>query len=136
MSANDWNRQIIDDFRANNGQVGGMFEGRPLLLLHSTGARSGRERVHPLMYQPLGRDLAVFASKAGAPTNPDWYHNLVANPRAQVEVGGETLDVTARVAESAERDEIWTRQKEQYPFFAEYEQKTSQTIPVVVLDRR
>src|SRR2546421_7940702 len=95
--ANDWNRKIIDEFRANHGRIGGPFEGAPMLLLHSTGAKTGKERVNPMMYQQVDKDLAVFASKAGAPTNPDWYHNLLANPRARVEVGTDTYEVQARV---------------------------------------
>lgn len=132
---NDWNAKIIEEFRANGGKVGGQFEGAPLLLLHSTGAKSGQERVSPMMYQADGDQLVVFASKAGAPTNPDWYHNLLANPKAEVEVGTETVAVTARQAEGEERERLWTRQKERFPGFAEYEQKTSRTIPVVVLER-
>ncbi len=130
---NDWNAKIIEEFRSNDGKVGGQFEGAPLLLLHSTGAKSGEERVTPVMYQAVGSDLAVFASKAGAPTNPDWYHNLVANPQATAEVGTEKVHVTARVAGADERDRIWTKQKTDYPGFAEYEQATSRQIPVVIL---
>jgi deazaflavin-dependent oxidoreductase (nitroreductase family) len=134
--ANDWNQKIIDEFRANGGKVGGMFEGAPLLLLHTTGARSGLERVHPLMYQQVGDELAVFASKAGAPTNPDWYYNLRANPDAQIEVGTETLPVRARVAEDGERERIWERQKQEFPNFAEYEKTAGERmIPVVLLAR-
>ena len=137
---NDWNAAIIDEFRANDGKVGGKFEGAPLLILHTTGAKSGQERLAPVMYQAVGDsddgdDLAVFASKAGAPTHPDWYHNLVADPNATVEVGTETYAVKARVAEGDERERIWSTQKERYPGFAEYEQKTSREIPVVVLER-
>jgi len=131
--ANEWNTKIIEEFRSNAGKVGGQFEGAPLLLLHSTGAKSGAERVNPVMYQQVGSDLAVFASRAGAPTNPDWYHNLTANPLAKVEVGTETFEVTARVAESDEREHIWTKQKADYPGFAEYEKATSRQIPVVIL---
>jgi deazaflavin-dependent oxidoreductase (nitroreductase family) len=131
----DFNKTVIDEFRTNGGKVGGQFEGAPLLLLHSTGKRSGEDRVNPMMYQDLGGDIAVFASKAGAPTNPDWYHNLVANPRASVEVGTDTYDVEARVAHGDERSEIWERQKSAYPGFAEYEEKTTREIPVVVLSR-
>jgi len=131
--ANEWNTKIIEEFRSNAGKVGGQFEGAPLLLLHTTGAKSGAERVNPMMYQQVGSDMAVFASKAGAPTNPDWYHNLTANPVAKVEVGTETFEVTARVAEADEREHIWTKQKADYPGFAEYEKATSRQIPVVVL---
>ncbi len=133
---NDFNTAIVDEFRANGGKVGGQFEGAPMLLLHHTGAKSGTERVSPVMYQALGDDFAVFASKAGAPTNPDWYHNLVANPDTSIEVGTDTIPVTARVARDAEREPIWARQKERYPGFAEYEQATSRRIPVVILTRR
>ena len=130
----DWNKRIIEEFRANQGKVGGMFEGTPILLLHHTGARSGKVRVNPLAYQASGDRLAVFASKGGAPTNPDWFHNLKANPRATVEVGTETRDVRARVAEGEEREKIWSRQKEIMPGFAGYETKTTRQIPVIILD--
>jgi deazaflavin-dependent oxidoreductase (nitroreductase family) len=130
----DWNTAIIEEFRRNGGRVGGGFEGAPLLLLHSTGAKSGRERVNPMMYQAVGDSFAVFASKMGAPTHPAWYHNLVANPEASVEVGTERIAVTARVLDAAERGPIWTKQKADYPAFAEYEQKTDRVIPVVMLD--
>lgn len=129
----DWNAAIIKEFRENDGKVGGQFEGAPLLLLHHTGAKTGQERVSPVMYQAVGPDYAVFASKAGAPTNPDWYHNLLANPQASVEVGTGTVEVSARVAEGEERERIWTKQKADYPGFAEYEEKTTRQIPVVIL---
>lgn len=131
----DWNQKIIDEFRANGGKVGGQFEGAPLLLLHHTGAKSGRTRVNPVMYQAVGDDLAVFGSKAGSATNPDWYHNLLANPRATVEVGTESFDVNARVAEGEERERIWSVQKERYPGFADYETQTTRQIPVIILER-
>lgn len=131
----DFNRQIIDEFHANDGRVGGPFEGATLLLLHHTGAKTGTTRVNPLAYAPVGDDFAVFASKAGAPTNPDWYHNLLAHPSVTVEVGTETIPVRARVADPDERERIWTRQKEQNPGFAAYEQKTTRQIPVVILER-
>jgi len=131
----DFNQQIIEEFRRNGGKVGGQFEGAPLLLLHTTGAKSGAERVNPMMYQQVGDDLAVFASKAGAPTNPDWYHNLLANPRATVEVGSDTYPVESRVAQGQERDRIWEAQKASYPGFADYEAQTTRTIPVVILRR-
>lgn len=134
-NVNDWNAAIIEEFRANDGRVGGMFEGRTLLLLHHTGARTGTRRVTPLAYQYLADGYAVFASKAGADTNPDWYHNVVANPGTEVEVGAETIRVRARVATGEERDRIWSRQKRDYPQFEEYEAKTSRVIPVIVLER-
>ena len=130
----DWNKKIIEEFRANQGKVGGMFEGVPILLLHHTGAKSGKVRVNPLAYQANGNRLVVFASKGGAPTNPDWYHNLKANPRATVEVGTETRDVRARIAEGEEREKIWSRQKEIMPGFADYETKTTRKIPVIILE--
>lgn len=132
----DWNDKIIAEFRANQGRVGGQFEGAPLLLLHSTGAKSGHERVNPMMYQAVGDGFAVFASKAGADTNPDWYHNLRAHPHARIEVGTETLEVTARVLDPEEREPIWEEQKARYPGFADYERKTDRVIPVLVLERR
>jgi deazaflavin-dependent oxidoreductase (nitroreductase family) len=132
----DWNDKVIAEFRANQGRVGGQFEGAPLLLLHSTGARSGQERVNPMMYQAVGSGFAVFASKAGADTNPDWYHNLRAHPEARIEIGTETLDVSARVLDADEREPIWQEQKARYPGFADYETKTDRVIPVVMLDRR
>jgi len=136
----DWNTQVIEEFRANAGKVGGPFEGAPLLLLHSTGAKSGQERVHPMMYLASGDSFAVFASKAGADSNPDWYHNLLVHPDASVEVGTdaatETVDVTARVLDDQEREPLWQQQKSRYPGFAGYEAKTSRVIPVVMLDRR
>ena len=131
----DWNDKIIAEFRANAGRVGGNFEGAPLLLLHTTGAKSGLERVSPMMYMQVGDSWAVFASKAGADTNPDWYHNLLANPKAQIEVGTETIDVIGRDLGDDEREPIWTAQKAAYPGFAGYERKTTRQIPVVLLSR-
>jgi deazaflavin-dependent oxidoreductase (nitroreductase family) len=131
----DWNRAIIDEFRANGGKVGGQFAGAPLLVLTTTGAKTGKQRTHPLVYLPDGDRLIVFASKGGAPTSPDWYHNLVANPTATVEVGNETFDVKASVLAGEERDRIYAKQAELMPGFAEYQEKTTRTIPVVALER-
>jgi deazaflavin-dependent oxidoreductase (nitroreductase family) len=131
----DYNETIIEEFRANGGKLGGSFEGAPMLLLHSKGAKSGKERVNPMMYQKVDDGYAVFASKAGAPTNPDWYHNLVANPKTRIEIGGDSYDVTARVAEPDERRRIWEAQKQAFPNFAEYEQTAGREIPVVLLER-
>ena len=133
----DYNQPIIDEFRANGGKVGGHFEGAPLVLLHHKGAKSGVERVNPVMYQRLSDDsIAVFASKAGAPKNPDWFHNLVAHPNTSIEIGTERRDVKARVATGDERRQIWEAQKEAWPQFADYEVKSDgREIPVVVLDR-
>jgi len=131
----DWNTKIIEEFRATGGKVGGPFEGAPLLLLRSTGAKSGQDRVAPVMYLADGDDLVVFASKAGADTNPHWFHNLKANPDTRVEVGADTVAVRARVAEGEERDRLFDRQKAAYPGFADYEVGTDRVIPVVVLER-
>jgi deazaflavin-dependent oxidoreductase (nitroreductase family) len=133
MSVADFNAQIIEEFRANDGHVGGMFEGNTLLLLHHTGAKSGQERVNPLAYQADQGRYVVFASKAGAPTNPDWYHNLKANPNVTIEVGSETIPVVAKEATGEERDRLYRAQAERVPSFAEYEQKTDRAIPVVLL---
>jgi deazaflavin-dependent oxidoreductase (nitroreductase family) len=131
---NNWNAKIISEFRASGGKVGGAFEGALLLLLHTTGAKTGQERVNPVMYRRVGDNYAVFASKAGAPTHPDWYHNLIANPAVRAEIGTQTLDLTARVADNAEREQIWTAQKADFPGFADYEAKTTRQIPVVILE--
>lgn len=132
----DWNQQIIDEFRANDGKVGGMFEGAPLLLLHHAGARTGTQRVTPLMYQARPSGYAIFASKAGADSNPDWFYNVAANTATEVEVGADSVRVNARVASGEEHDDIWNRQKRDWPQFAEYEQQTARdVIPVVVLER-
>jgi deazaflavin-dependent oxidoreductase (nitroreductase family) len=131
----NWNEKIIDEFRENDGKVGGPFDGAPLLLLTTTGAKSGELRTNPIMYLVDGDRLLVFASKSGAPTNPDWYHNIVANPTASVEVGGEHYDVNATVLTGDERDRQYARQAELYPGFAEYQEKTTRTIPVVALER-
>jgi deazaflavin-dependent oxidoreductase (nitroreductase family) len=131
----DFNKGVIDEFRANGGRVGGPFEGAPLLLLTSIGAKSGAARTTPLMYLPDGERIVIFASKAGAPTNPAWYHNLLANPSATVEVGGDIFDVDVSVATGEERDRLFNQQSELMPQFADYAQKTTREIPVVVLER-
>jgi deazaflavin-dependent oxidoreductase (nitroreductase family) len=132
--ANDWNQTVIDEFRASGGKLSGDFAGVPMLILHTTGAKSGEPRVIPLMYRQEGDDLVIFASKAGAPTNPDWLHNLRAHPEVSVEVGTETKSVVAREAEGEERERIWESHKQEFPGFAEYEAKTDRVIPVVVLE--
>jgi len=129
----DWNSKIIEEFRANEGEVGGAFAGAPVLLLHTTGAKTGRERVNPMMYLDLDGHRYVFASKAGADTNPDWYWNLVAHTDVTVEVGTETYEVSARPVTGDDRDRVYSEQARRYPGFAEYEQKTSRVIPVVEL---
>ena len=131
----DWNARIIEEFRANEGSVGGQFQGAPLLLLTTTGAKTGQSRVHPMMYLLEQSTIYVFASKAGAPTNPAWYHNLVAHPSVTVEVGTDTFAANARVVTGAERDRIFARQAELYPVFAGYQDKTKRIIPVIALDR-
>ena len=130
---NDWNQKIIAEFRANEGRVGGPFEGATVLLLHTTGARSGTERVNPLVYLADAGKVYVFASKGGADTNPDWFHNLVAHPAVTVELGAATTSATAVVVEGAERDRVFAVQKERHPGFAEYEAKTTRVIPVIEL---
>ncbi|MGY4708200.1 nitroreductase/quinone reductase family protein [Mycolicibacterium sp. CBM1] len=131
----DMNRAVIEEFRAHGGKAGGMFEGKPLVLVHHTGAKSGAERIVPLVpYVEDGR-IFVFASKAGADTNPDWYHNLVANPATTVEFGTETFPVTARVLSGAERDEIYAKQAAAEPQFGDYQRKTTRVIPVIELQR-
>lgn len=132
----DWNQQIIEEFRENDGKVGGPFEGSPMVLIHHVGAKTGTERVNPLMCRVEGDRIFIFASKAGAPDNPDWYHNLKANPETTVEYGAER-DVPVRVTEleGAERDRVWEAQKSEWPQFAEYEESTDRTIPVLALDR-
>ena len=130
-----FNGKIIAEFRANGGKVGGPFQGSDILLLHHTGARSGRQRVSPLAFQWVGTSLAVFATKAGAPENPAWYHNLLAYPDTTVEVGARTVRVHARPAQPAERDVLCTRQQRRNPAFAQYESKAApRKIPVVVLE--
>jgi deazaflavin-dependent oxidoreductase (nitroreductase family) len=130
----DFNSAIIEEFRANEGRVGGPFDGAPVLLLTSTGAKSGARRTTPVMYLPDGERMVIIASKGGAPTNPAWYHNLRANPAATVEVGPDTVDVNAVVTSGEERQRLFDRQAERFPQFADYAQKTSREIPVVALE--
>jgi deazaflavin-dependent oxidoreductase (nitroreductase family) len=131
---NDWNAKIIEGFRANAGKVGGHFEGATMLLLHTRGARTGRPRVNPLVYLPDGDRYVVFASKGGAPTHPNWYHNLLAHPDVTIEVGTETIPVRAVVIAGPERDGLYARQVERRPAFAEYERKTTRVIPAIALE--
>jgi deazaflavin-dependent oxidoreductase (nitroreductase family) len=132
----DPNELVIAEFRSNGGRVGGDFEGARLLLLNHLGARSGRERVTPLMYRKDHDSWVVFASKAGAPDNPDWYHNVRAHPEVTIEVGDRTVAVDARVADASDRDRLWEAQKLEVPQFAMYEESTTRRIPVVILDPR
>ena len=129
----DFNAQIIEEFHANEGRVGGMFEGLPLLLLRHTGAKSGTRRINPLAYQADDGRYVIFASKAGAPTNPDWYHNLKAHPNVAIEVGTDTIDVLASEATGEERERLFRTQAERVPQFADYEAKAGRVIPVIVL---
>jgi len=132
-SRDDFNARIIEEFHANEGRVGGMFEGNTLLLLHHTGAKSGKSRVNPLAYQSDGGRYVVFASKGGAPTNPDWYYNLKAHPDVTIEVGTETMSAHATEAIGEERERLWQTQAQRLPQFAEYEHKSGRKIPVMVL---
>ena len=138
--ANEWNQKVIAEFRANGGRVGGQFEGAPVVLVHHHGRKSGRAYVTPTMYLADERDddtIYVFASKAGAPSNPDWYYNLTASGTGSVEVGTETYDVAVRDVTGDERDRIFDEQARRYPGFAEYARKTEgiRTIPVLALRR-
>jgi deazaflavin-dependent oxidoreductase (nitroreductase family) len=129
----DWNTQVIEEFRSYHGKVGGPFEGAPVLLLTTTGAKTGKQRTSPMMYLQDDGRLLVFASKAGAPTNPDWYYNLLANPKVTVEVGDDKFEANAKPLEGEERDRFYAKQAELYPGFAEYQEKTTRIIPVVAL---
>jgi deazaflavin-dependent oxidoreductase (nitroreductase family) len=133
---NEFNRSIIAEFRANGGKVGGPFDGAPILLLTSTGAKSGEPRTTPVVYLPDGERMVIFASKAGAPTNPGWYHNLLAHPTATVEVGTEAVEVEASVTSGEERERLFAAQVEWMPTFADYAEKTTREIPVIALTRR
>jgi deazaflavin-dependent oxidoreductase (nitroreductase family) len=133
---NDFNAGVIEEFRANGGTAGGMFEGKPLLLVHNVGAKSGKEFVTPLVYLADGENWVIFASKGGAPNNPGWYHNLKAQPAVSIEVGTDTVEVSAEEATGPERDRLYGIQEKQQPQFAEYAQKTDRKIPVIVLKPR
>jgi deazaflavin-dependent oxidoreductase (nitroreductase family) len=135
-TVHDWNTQIIAEFRANEGRVGGPFKGQTVLLLTHTGAKSGKQRTNPLVYYAEGDTLYIFGSKGGAPTNPDWYHNLAKNPAAAVEVGTAKYDVAAEVITGTERDRIYAANAEKVPTFGQYQKNTSRTIPVVALRRK
>lgn len=132
---NNWNEKIIAEFRANGGRVGGPFEGKTLLLLHTTGAKSGLERVNPVACTTDGDRLVIIASKGGAPDNPDWYHNILAHPEVTVEVGTEQFAARAEVVPEPDRTRLYNKMVEIMPGFAEYQQKTSRVIPVIRLTR-
>jgi deazaflavin-dependent oxidoreductase (nitroreductase family) len=130
----DFNAKVIEEFHANEGRVRGMFEGAPLLLLHHTGAKTGTARINPLVYLPDDGRYVIFASKAGAPTNPDWYHNLKAHQEVRIEVGPDAIDVTVTEAQGEERDRLFSAQEERMSNFANYAEKTEgRVIPVIVL---
>lgn len=133
---NDWNKQIIEEFRANDGKVGGNFKHLTLMLLHTTGAKSGLPRINPVATVKDGDQYIIMASKGGAPDNPDWYYNLVANPQVSVEVGTQKFEALARVTEGSERQELFEKMSTKYPQFAEYQRNTSRVIPVITLTRR
>jgi deazaflavin-dependent oxidoreductase (nitroreductase family) len=132
-SRDDWNAHIVAEFRRNHGKVGGDFEGAPLLLLHHIGSRSGKPRINPVMYLKDGDRYIIFASKGGADTNPDYYHNIKAHPDIEIEVGDETIDVHAEEITGQERDRLYARQASLYPGFAEYQRRTKRIIPVIAL---
>jgi len=129
----NWNQQIINEFRANGGKVGGRFEGKSLLILHTIGAKSGQERVNPVAYVRDGERYVVIASKGGAPDNPDWYYNILAHPDLTIEVGSEIFPVRARVTEEPERTRLYNKMAGMMDSFNEYRQKTDRVIPVIVL---
>jgi deazaflavin-dependent oxidoreductase (nitroreductase family) len=131
----EMNRPVIAEFRQTGGKAGGMFEGKPLVLVHHVGAKSGKERIAPLVPLLDGDRIYIFASKGGADTNPDWYHNLVANPQTVVEFGSETFPVTARELTGQEHDDIYAKQSAVEPQFAEYQRNTKRLIPVFELQR-
>jgi deazaflavin-dependent oxidoreductase (nitroreductase family) len=130
---NDWNKKVILEFRANEGVVGGYFENIKLLLLHTTGAKSGEPRLNPVAYMQDGDRYVIVASKGGAPTNPDWYYNIVAHPEVNIEVGTKKVRVRAEIVPEPERSELYARMAAMYPGFAEYERRTDRIIPVIVL---
>jgi deazaflavin-dependent oxidoreductase (nitroreductase family) len=130
---NEFNANIIEEFRANDGKVGGMFEGAPLVILHTTGARSGVERTTPLMYLPYEDRMFVFASKAGADSHPDWYHNVKANPSVTIEIGTDTVEKAAVDLDEEERARIYAVQASYVPQFGEYQAGTDRVIPVIEL---
>jgi deazaflavin-dependent oxidoreductase (nitroreductase family) len=133
---NEFNRNLVDHFRANSGTIHeGPFKGAPILLLTTTGRRSGQERINPLAYSRDGDRLVVIASKGGSPTHPEWYLNLVANPNVTIEVGPERFAAKATVPDGAERERLYDAQAKLMPGFAEYQRKTTRQIPVVVLER-
>jgi deazaflavin-dependent oxidoreductase (nitroreductase family) len=131
----EFNKKVIEEFRANGGKVGGFFENMTLLLLHTVGAKSGEHRLNPTAYIKEGEELIIAASKAGADSHPDWYFNLIANPEVRVEVGDEEFSAVAESAQEPERTHLYDKLKKKYPGFVEYEQKTKRVIPIIKLSR-
>ena len=131
----DWNRAVVEEFRANGGRVGGQFGGSDMILIHHVGARTGQTRVNPLVFFPDGDRMIIMASKGGAPTHPAWYHNLKANPKITVEVGTETFPVEVTELVGDERDALWARIVERMPGFGDYQRNTTRTIPLLALTR-
>ena len=134
-SSNDWNKNIIEEFRANGGKVGGRFTGRTLLLLHTIGAKSQQARINPVAYTRDGNRFVIIASKGGAATNPDWYYNIVTNPHVSVEVDTEQFEAEATIPAEPERTRLYNQMAEIMPGFAEYQRKTTRSIPVIILSR-
>ena len=133
--SNNFNQQIIEEFRANSGNVGGPFAGSTMLLLTTTGAKSGQPRISPLVYMADGDHMIIIASKGGAPTNPDWFYNLKANPVVTIERGTETFQARATIPEATERDRLFEQVSTNMPGFGEYQRNTTRQIPVVVLEK-
>ncbi len=134
-NGNNWNKSTIDEFRANSGKVGGLFAGKTLLLLHTIGAKSEQERINPVAYVTDGDRLVIIASKGGALTHPDWYHNLLANPLVTIEVGTEQFQARAAIVSEPERTRLYNQMVKMMPAFAEYQRKTTRVIPVITLTR-
>jgi deazaflavin-dependent oxidoreductase (nitroreductase family) len=132
-NSTNWNQPIIDEFRANSGKVGGRFEGKTLLILHTVGAKTGLERINPTAYVPDGDRLVIIASKGGAPTNPHWYYNILAHPQVTMEVGTEKFQAQAEIAQEPERTRLFNLMVGMMPGFADYQQKTTRVIPVIIL---
>jgi deazaflavin-dependent oxidoreductase (nitroreductase family) len=130
----DWNTKVIEEFRANAGKVGGQFKNATMVVITTTGARTGKQRTNPLVYLPVGERIVIFASKGGAPTNPDWFYNLRANPLVTVEVGTDKYQARAIILEGEERDRLYTEQVKRFPAFADYAAKTTRKIPVIALE--
>ena len=133
---NEWNKKIIAEFRENDGKVGGYFEGSTLLLLHTTGAKSGLARINPLVTMADGQNYFIIASKGGAPSNPDWYYNLKANPDVEVEVGTEKFAAKAVITDEPQRTELYERMAANFAAFNEYKEKAGRVIPVIMLERQ